>query len=451
MRNRLVSLCAVLISLPAALAQKPDYKAGVARVDITPSGSIWLSGYANRTKPSEGVLTQLYAKALAVEDSRGTRVVIVTTDLIGLPRQITDEVAARIQKQHGLDRSRLLFNSSHTHTGPVVRPNLNTMYDLPEAEQKKLADYARQLTEQLYTLIGTALGGLTPVSVSFGQSIAAFAINRREPAPQGVRIGLNPSGPVDHAVPVIALRAPDGRLKAVLYGYACHNTTLTGQHYKISGDYAAYSQAAIEKAHPGATALFVLLCGGDQNPNPRGTEEHAVAHGTSLAAAVNEALNKVEPVRGRIRSAYQTVDLPFALHTREQFEKEAQSQDRFRVRRAREMLALYDRREPIRRTPYPVQAIRFGDGATLLALGGEVVIDYALRAKREFPRERLVVLGYSNDVMCYIPSRRVLKEGGYEADSSMIYYGMPGPFDEEVEEHIFGAIRQVMRRTGARR
>jgi neutral ceramidase len=449
----LVIACALAVcGADVAAGAKPEYRVGVGRVDITPEGPIWMSGYASRIKPSEGALTKLYAKALAIEDSRRGKVVIVTTDLIGLPRQITDEVAARAQKQWGLERSRLLFNSSHTHTGPVVRPNLNTMYNLTTEQTAVLSKYADKLREDLYTVIGAALKEMQPASLEFGQSTAGFAINRREFTRQTVRIGLNPGGPVDHAVPTIAVRSADGKLKAVLYGYACHNTTLTGEHYKISGDYAAYSQAEIESAHPGATALFVLLCGGDQNPNPRSSEEIAMAHGKTLAGAVKQTLEgKMEAVKGPIRTAFQVTDLAFAPHTREQFEREATEGNQYQKRRAQEMLKLYDERRPIRSTPYPVQAVRFGSAFTMVALGGEVVVDYALRAKKEYPKERLIVAGYSNDVMCYIPSKRVLKEGGYEAETSMIYYGMPGKFSEEVEETIFGTIGKVMQRVGVKK
>jgi len=439
----------LILATVAMAAPKPEFRAGLARIDITPEGPIWMSGYASRDHASEGVLTRLYAKALALEDNKRTRVVIITTDLIGLPRAITDELSARALKQYGLERSRLLFNSSHTHTGPVVRPNLQTMYDLKEADARKLQDYARKLTEDLYTAIGGSLGDLKPATLAFGQSTAGFAINRREFTPKGVRLGLAPKGPVDHSVPVMSVRSEDGALKAILYGYACHNTTLTGQHYKISGDYAGYSQMELEKAHPGAQAMFMLLCGGDQNPNPRSTEEAAVQHGKSLAEAVGQALGgKLEEVKAPLRAAFQMVDLRFAIHTREQFEKEAQDTNQFRARRAKEMLTLYDQRRPLRSTPYPVQAIRFGKQFTLLALGGEVVVDYALRAKKEYPKEKLVVAGYSNDVMCYIPSLRVLKEGGYEANDSMVYYGMPGPFAEDVEESVFDAIARTLRRVG---
>ena len=440
-----------MTALVLALLAAADFKAGVARADITPKAPIWMSGYAARTKPSEGVLQPLAAKALAIEDNRRGRLVIVTTDLIGLPRTVTDEVSARAQKQWGLDRARILYNSSHTHTGPVVRANLTTMYDLSAEQDQVIKEYTRALVEGLHTIIGSALGDLKPARLAFGEGSVDFAINRRESRIEGVRLGLNPKGPMDHSVPVIEVRGEDGSLRAALFGYACHNTTLTGQHYQISGDYAGYAQAEFESAHPGAMALFLLLCGGDQNPNPRGEIPHAEAHGKKLAAEVKRVLStKLAALRPPVRASFQVTELAFAPHTRETFEKELSDRNASKVRRAREMLKLYDERRPIRKTPYPVQAVRFGRELTILALGGEVVVDYALRVKREFPSEKLIVAGYSNDVMCYIPSRRVLKEGGYEAVDSMIYYGMPGPFSEDVEESVMDAVRRVLRRAGVR-
>lgn len=426
-----------------------DFRAGVARIDITPGGPIWMSGYASRSKPSTGVLQRLWAKALAVEDSRKRRIVIVTTDLIGLPRVISDAVAARVQKEHGLERASVLFNSSHTHTGPVVRPNLATMYNLPPEEDQRLKEYAQQLTQKLGDVIGAALGDLQPANLSFGTGKAGFAMNRRQFTPKGVQIGTNQQGPVDHEVPVLKVEGAGGALRAVLFLYACHNTTLTGEFYELSGDYAGFAQETVEKAHPGATALYMIGCGADQNPHPRSKLDYARQHGRTLGEEVNRVLaGKLSPVKPPLAAAFRIIELEFAPHTREQFEVEAKEANRFKVNRAKAMLAAYDERRPVRTTPYPIQALRFGKGLTVLALGGEVVIDYALRAKREFGGADLMVAGYSNDVMCYLPSARVLKEGGYEAADSMIYYGMPGPFKEDVEERVFEGIRAVMKRVG---
>jgi hypothetical protein len=440
---RAIFLAATLTALAAAA----EYKAGTARILITPDKAQYLSGYANRTHASEGKVHDLWAKALVIEDRKGGRVVIVSTDLVGLPRGITDLVAARALKEYNLERSRLVINSSHTHTGPLIRGNLSLMFELDPEQKQRVDDYSRELTEKLVTVIGAALKELAPADLAFGNGTAGFAINRRQNSANSLRIGVNPKGPTDHDVPVLKVTAPDGKLRAVLFGYACHNTTLTGEFYQFSGDYAGFAQIDIEQANPGATALFMMLCGADQNPHPRSSLDLARSHGAELAKEVGRVLaGSLQPVRGTILPAFRSVDLEFAPHTRETFESRLKETNVFHVRHAKAMLATYDQGRPIRRYSYPVQAIAFGKDLTLVALGGEVVVDYVLRIKKEYGSKGIMVAGYSNDVMSYIPSLRVLKEGGYEASESMVYYGMPGPYNEEVEERVMGGVAQVMKR-----
>jgi len=428
-----------------------DFRAGVARVEITPPVPFWLSGYAARTNPATSVRSPLFAKALALKDAAGARALIVTTDLIGLPAEISEAAAERLKRRYRLPRAAMVFNSSHTHAGPTIWPNLRVMFDFPPAEQVRVRRYAERLTDQLVRVAGEALDRLTPATLAFGRGEAGFAINRRRPTPQGVRLGVNPIGPVDHTVPVLRVTGADGALHAVLFGYACHNTTLGGDFYQVDGDYAGAAQRHFEQAHPGAMALFLMLCGGDQNPNPRGRVEHVEQFGRELADAVTQTLKgTLVPVRPPIRCAHQLVALEFAPHTRETFETELSDENVFRQRRARLMLEAYDRGRPVRHLAYPVQALALGGDFTLLALGGEVVVDYSLRVAREFPRPGLVVAGYCNDVACYIPSLRVLREGGYEAVDSMIYYGQPGPFVEDVEDRVFSAVREVLGRVEGR-
>ena len=440
----------VLLSLVAVTAANAaDFKIGVARVNITPPTPFWLSGYAARTNPAPTVRTELWAKALAIQDPAGTRAIIVTTDLIGLPAEVSDAVAERLKREENLPRAALVLNSSHTHSGPAIWPNLRVMFDFTPDEAQRVKRYARKLTDDLASVARQALDGLQPANLAFGRGTAGFAINRRQPVPTGVRIGVNTNGPVDHSVPVLRVSAPDGTLRAVLFAYSCHNTTLGGDFYQVDGDYAGAAQREVEKDHPGVTALFMMLCGGDQNPNPRGKVEHVEQYGRELASAVEQVLKgNLAPVRPPLRAAHQVIPPDFAPHTREQFETELKDASVFKQRRARLMLEAYDRGQPIRQLAYPVQAVRFNQDLTLLALGGEVVVDYSIRARRDFPGENLVVAGYCNDVACYIPSLRVLREGGYEPVDSMIYYAQPGPFTEDVESRIFDAIRTVMSQVG---
>jgi len=429
-----------------------QWKAGVATADITPAGPVWMSGYAARTKPSEGALQPLHAKALALDDGRGKRVVIVTSDIIGFSRPTADAIAASVQKQWGLDRSQLLLNSSHTHTGPVIRPNLATMYDLTPAQWSALDEYHQLLVTRVINAIGAALGALQPARISYHEGTAGFAINRRKIAPAGnVSIAVNEGGPTDRSVPVLKVTDAAGQLKAVLFGYACHNTTLTAEFHQLSGDYAGFAQAAFEKAHPGATALFFIGAAGDQNPYPRSKLELAQQHGRELAAAVDRAIaEKGEPISGRLQAVFQHTELAFAPRARQDFETELSDKSVFKQRRAKAMLSAFNAGRPVRAVQYPIQAIAFGKRVALLGLGGEVVVDYSLQTKKLFPGHKLMVAGYSNDVMCYIPTQRVLREGGYEADDSMIYYGQPGKFAEDVEDRMMTGIRRALRRVGVK-
>lgn len=455
-------LPALLLACSTVLAA--DYQAGLARVTITPPTPFWMSGYSSRSNQSVGVLHDLHAKALALRDPQGRRIVIVTMDLIGLHRSVSDEVFARVKKQFKLNRADVLLTCSHTHSGPVVGLNLNVMFDFSAEDKQRVQAYTAGLVDKLVNVIGESLKDLSPAQLAVGHGAAGFTANRRKVRPDKVTMEPNPDGPVDHDVPVLKVTAPDGRLRAILFGYACHNVTISPRpdpeldFYKIAGDYAGFAQLALEKAHPGAEAMFTILCGADQNPNPRGAVEVARQHGETLASSVEAVLGgEMRPVRGPIRTAFESVPLDFAQHTRQTFEDEIKkaetakdSGNKYRKRRAELMLAAYQKGRPVRQAPLPVQAIRFGRDFTLIALGGEVVVDYALRAKREFPGENLVVIGYANDVMCYIPSKRILEEGGYEVDMSMVYYGQPGPFAKTVEDKTCHAIHRVLQSVGAK-
>lgn len=461
MRSLLKLLVPLCLILAAASSFAADFQAGVGRIKITPATTIRMAGYAARTSESLGVELDLWARALALQDAEGHRAVIVTTELIGLSGSITNEVCARAQRQYGLKRAELLIMCSHTHSGPVIRENLESMYDMNAAEMQHMRDYSAQLVANLTAAIGAALKDLAPAKLEVGHGQAGFAINRRQATATGVKIGVNPKGPVDHDVPILKVSAPDGKVRAIFFGYACHNTTIGGpaaglDFYKINGDYAGFAAADLESRFPGAAALFTILCGADQNPNPRGALAISKQHGKELADETARIVGaKMRQVNPPLQATFETIKLEFAPHTRQTFVDEiaknenVKTGDKYRVRRARAMLADYDKNKPVRELDYPIQAIRLGD-FTLVALGGEVVVDYALRTKKEFAGRDLMVIGYANEVMSYIPTRRVLSEGGYEPDISMIYYGLPGPYAESVEERIMAGIHKALGSVGVK-
>ncbi|HWK07959.1 MAG TPA: neutral/alkaline non-lysosomal ceramidase N-terminal domain-containing protein [Puia sp.] len=427
---------------PAAPGSPGGLRAGVARIAITPSLPMWMTGYAGRDNPASGILHDIWAKALAMEESPGHRIVIVTTDLLGLSHDILEQVTRQVDSLYGIKRDQLLLNSSHTHSGPMIWPCVDVIYDFSLEDQRRVSLYSDTLTAKLVKVIGEALHNLAPAQLYTGHGTADFAINRRN--------AIHADGPVDHDVPVLKVVTADGKTAAILFGYACHNTTLVENNYLINGDYAGFAQIALEEQYPGVQAMFLMGCAGDQNPAPRGTVELARSHGQHLADAVEKVLSgKMNTVQASIRTAYTTVDLPFRPFDAGQYRKEIVGANKYLQRRARLMLEAYNRGWTPNHLTYPVQAVRFNKDLTILALSDEVVVDYSLRAKKEFAGENLFVSGYSGEVMCYIPSARVLREGGYEADENMIYYGFPGPFADGIEDRVFRAIRRVMKKTGA--
>ena len=449
-----LSLCLCTLTvlsegLTASSYAQEIFQAGVASTVITPQQPMWMSGYAARTKPSEGKVHDLHAKALALEDSQGTRLVIVTVDLLGIPRPLRDRLEKKVNQRYELPPEFLMLNASHTHSGPVTKERKDSIYGdnfygLSPEQIQQSHRYVKALQRKLLRLIGQAIENLAPAKLSYTHARAGFAMNRRLKTEQGYRISPNPDGPVDHDVPVLRVDSPDGKLQAVMFGYACHNTTLS--FYEFCGDYAGFAQLYLEQAHPGITALFIAGCGGDQNPYPRRTLDLAQQHGRALANGVETALTApASPVRGPIQSAMDTVILDFAQPpNRQQLEQQLQSTNKYERRHAEVLLNELEQTGRIRKTyPYLVQVIQFGNDLTMVALSGEVVVDYSLRLKAELAGPKVWVAGYSNDVFGYLPSLRVLQEGGYEGGDAMRYTPFPGPFAPSVEKRVINKVHSL--------
>ena len=420
------------------------WKAASARVKITPEKMMWMAGYASRTKPAEGTTLDLFAKTLMLEDQQQQRLVIVTLDLIGVPKSMREELAQRLEKQHGIKPAFLLINASHTHSGPELRSTRTDATDEPARRADEASAYTLDIEGKIVAMVGDCIARLQPARVHYSYARCGFAMNRRTPSEKGYDNHPYPQGPVDHQVPVLKVSDAQGKELALAFGYACHNTTLG--LLQFNGDYAGYAQQAVEIAHPGVVALFVNGCSGDQNPYPRGKVEQAETHGRSLASAVDAALaSNLQELSGSLRAAMEEIPLAYGpVPTSPQLMERQKSGNKLDVGYAGRLLGILQARGSLpTQYPYPVQVLRIGDQLTMAALGGEVVVDYSLRLKREIQDPHVWIAGYSNDVMTYVPSLRVLKEGGYEAGDAMKWGTHPAPWSANVEEQIVGAVHRL--------
>ena len=424
-----------------------DVQVGVAQVDITPEEPIRLTGYGNRAAPSDRVEGRLWAKAIAFGGERPA--VLIGTDLIGVPREITEEVARRLRRS-GVRREALAITATHTHTGPSLTGVLPYIFGtpVPAAEQETIDRYSRGLVDALERLTLAALADRRPARVAWGKGSAGFASNRRVLKDgKWTAFGVDPGGAVDHDLPLLAVRDLDGGLRAVVVNYACHATTLEGRDNIVHGDWPGAAQALIQQRHPGAVAMVMIGAGADANPNPRGgglsdVERHAREVADEADRLLASTLRPVpSPPAGRFRE----VRLRFArVPGRAELVKQAVRKDTEGLF-ARSMLERIDRGHRLPHTvSYPVQTWTFGRDLAMVFLGGEVVADYGLRLKRELDGSRLWVNAYSNDVAFYVPSRRMLPEGGYEVDRSMVYYGQPGPLADGTENQIVQIVRELL-------
>lgn len=448
MTRFIISLCAGLLLFPTLLRSE-GWKAGAASLVITPADSLWMAGYGSRTAPAEGKETDLYAKVLLLEDAAGKKGLILTLDLVGVDRGFAARITDALTEPLDLPRESIAVCTSHTHSGPVVAGNLAPLHyeSLPVEQQQKLDAYADDLLAKVVALATEASAGLAPARLQWGSGKCTFAVNRREnkePEVPDLRAKGRLAGPSDHDVPVLSVRDVDGTLKAVLFGYACHATVLSGQTW--NADYPGYAQMELEKKFPGAIALFWAGCGGDQNPVPRRELPLAQTYGADLAARVGDVLRAHMPeVAPSLACAYREIEAPLdTLPTTEEIRANALSTNRFEVARAKYLLNQIEKKGGLADAyPYPVGVWTLGGEIDFVFLGGEVVIDYALRLKRERRGIRTWVAAYANDVMAYIPSLRVLEEGGYEGGGSNVYYGLPSLWHESIEEVVVKGVHET--------
>ena len=439
------------LSLPdqSLWASQGDWKAGAAKVKITPEKPMWLAGYASRTKPSEGTMHDLWVKALALEAADGTRGVVVTADLLGFPKDMYERIIERVNKEHGLQRSQVMLTASHTHSGPALSGVLTDCYPLDEQQQARIDEYSAGLADKVAAAIGEALGRMAPAALWRGQGSTDFGVNRRNNSEAEVvklrEAGKELKGPSDHDVPVLVVRSPEGKPLAIVFGYACHSTTLSG--YEWSGDYSGFTQIALEQEHPGALAMFYAGCGADQNPLPRRTVELCEKYGQMLAKAVNGVLSaRMQPVAPKLQTAFEFVEVGLeGVATTESLQEQSKTAGALYQRRAARLGELIRQGVKFPTTyPIPVQAWKLGDQQLWITMGGEVVVDYSLLFKQKYGPQTWVA-GYSNDCMAYVPSERIWKEGRYEANAFYVYGVAADHWAPNIEQKLTAAVDRLVK------
>jgi len=436
----------ICLTSPALAA----WQAGAAKADITPTESVPLAGYGGKTRMSQRVEHAIWLKALALKDDSGATSVLVTADLVGLSDKMVGVIAKNAAEKHGVARERLILNTSHNHSCPVTEDVLWLYYEFTPEEAAAKDRYTAMVYAKYDEVIGKAIADLKPAEVAFEQGLAGVAVNRRRSrGPESRALG----GQVDQDVPVITVKAGND-FKAIVFGYSCHTTALGG--LSINGDYAGFAQLELEKSLPGCVAMFVQNCGGDANPLPRIRGKDAEAtelagmYGKILAEAVRQVVaGTMKPLSGPVRAAMGETALELQPGIPlEELKQRVPNLTGMPKREFEHFIRQYETLgSPPDRVKYPIQVWRIGADFTFIALTGETVVDYSLKFKAAYGWNTTWVCGYNNDLLSYVPSLRVLKEGGYEGVTGMFEYGHRAPYTETVEERITTKVEELVKAT----
>lgn len=434
-------------------AAEPPFSFGFARTEITPETPLRLSGYGNRDVVYEGVDEPLFVRAIAIQTPDQKICSLVSLDSIGFAGNFTDRIAQQVNQNYGLSRDQLVICSTHSHTAPHPVEGLSNIFATPMTEAQHVAsqNYWNSVELRIVQTIGRAIKDLQPGAMSLVTGKVGFAQNRRVlKNGKWIGFGVNPDGPVDHSLPVLKVTDANGKLRGVVFNYACHCTTFGSDYNRLNGDWAGYAAKYIEESQGDIVAICTIGCGADQNPirgNKDVALDLAIGHGRAIAVEVARLLKQpAQPITAPLGTAYGKANLPFDPPTKEEL-KTALDHQRPQVQQhATNMLKHFEEDGKLPTSyPAPVQVWKFGTQLTMVFLGGEVVVDYALRLKKEIKSDAVWVTAYANDVFGYVASERMRAEGGYEVDFSMIYYNQPGRWSQGTEDFLINRIHELVK------
>jgi len=398
----LLPLIACLTLVPCLPADATSLKVGVAKTVITPQEPVQMAGYASRKDLSTGVHDDLSARALVFELG-GSRLALVSVDLIGFYGDTAGPFRAAIASRTGLDPSQLFLCAIHTHAAPAVGLD-------PQTTHPNNARYTEGLKGKLAELVAKAIENLQPAALSVGVGASPVGANRRElrinaKGESSIVLGRNPYGPTDKEVQVLRVVKADGSPMAVAFDYATHATSLGPANLIISGDVLGLTEQMIEKVtDSGGTALAFAGASGNIDPWYRilpgfnaepGWIPEPVLLGNLLGQEVVHVYRKAGQPQSPdlIRSTVRVIELPAKIPPD-------------------------GSNQPVpERLPYTISAGKIGD-VGIIGLGGEVLTEIGQAIKAGSPFRHTLVITHCNGAAGYLAPKHLYVEGGYEVGTT---------------------------------
>lgn len=394
---------------------------GTSKVDITPPFPVSLAGYAWRKGNADGVSRRLYAMFFYFRQPTKERAyehaLLVSADLICWGSDLVESLRPILQDRFGLSPSSVILHATHTHSGPQTSKRLSE--SIGSCDDR----YLQFLESALIRGIEEAIASLEEVEVESGRGSCDFNINRRKFVDGRIVGAPNPKGPVDQEVLVYRFLASGKRPKAIWVHYTCH-PTITDQN-RISSEFPGAAMEMLENSFQGEPVVAYLQgCCGDVRPALvrdgaffRGDDLTITELGARLAEETLAILGE------RMSPLSQTVMI--CRHKEVPLELEKLPGG-----------------EPTQ-VPFDITMVRLASELYLLAMNGEMVVEYGLKLKEAYAG-KVLPLAYSNGMLGYIPTGRQTVEGGYEGRDAYVYFGLPSPFTSLVEASVLQAVTTLL-------
>jgi neutral ceramidase len=429
--------------------------AGWAEVEITPPLGIALGGRGGDETHANKVLDPLYAQVLYVKDRKGAGFVLVSLDMIGLPRDLSDRIRTRLVHELGVEWNLIVLNTSHTHSGPyMIRSLIAGVGPPPQLE----VDYFKALENKIVSAARAARKSIQPIQAEVFHGTSQLGINRRGKAGRDGRRGMgpDPSGPFDEAVWVLKLTPTNGALPAVVFSYACHPVIVYGYDFAaLSADFPGATRKALRGAlGPKVHAQFVQGFAGNIRPRlladlengrfRKSKPEDVRQAASDLSAAVLTAMKS--PGDALSLDFAGVSDRPFLPRDkappRQLYEKMRANAlartNAFRTAVSDYWLKNYDAGEGFARgDAWSLGLIRLSDNQWIVYSGGEPCVEWRAKISQWLAPLQIVTWGYSQEAKSYLPTESMLPEGGYEVlDSNEARESTPAPFAPGIEKAV---------------
>jgi len=425
------------------------WSVGYAEADITPApGQVQMRGFG-RERYAKGALASLLTQVVALRDRDSHTSVVITADIVGFERVMTEAIRRAITHKHGIPAKNVVLAASHTHWGPAAQFHATFAAGGPNVW------YMGFMEDKILANVDAAIEDLSPATIEYGWiDFRGIGCNRRLPVEGQITWGPYPEGSFDGHTPILRIRRDQSPRQLVVVGHACHPTS-SGKIEKWSPDYPGAMRDLLADKLPDTKGVFIQGCCGDVKVVHKDPEtgklvfsadpERSRQAGEKLARAALAYLEKgpMIPLGGQLACSLATGQLSYGeCWSKEEIEKQAYtgSKKSYYTWVARQFLALPDHSESFR---YDVQVWKLGNQLTIFGMEGEVCSPWGPMLRSMARTEHAMVIGYVNNVDAYIPDKRIVREGGYEGGEAQKFF-LPGPFTENIDSEIKPIVTKAL-------